>query len=73
MEKAVDEFNEEYDSDLSFLDFDYLKCDPAGVVDLSEVLSLQSLTEAFFKIANRADEGYYLHWLPEGRICLKRQ
>jgi hypothetical protein len=73
MQKAVEEFNDSYASDLEFLEFQYLTCDEQGIVDLSEVLSLQSLTEAFLRIAKRTDEGYMFEWLPEGRLRLKQK
>ena len=72
MQKAVDNFNDCYISDLEYLDFQCLKMDADGCVDLSEILSLQSLTDAFLRIAKRPDEGYGFDWLPEGRIRLKR-
>lgn len=72
MQKAVDQFNEDYDSDLNFLDFNYLRCDEQGIVDISEILSLQSLSEAFLRIAKRADEGYGFEYLEDNRIRLKK-
>ena len=72
MQKAVNEFNDCYTSDLEYLEFQYLKCDEQGIVDLSEILSLQSLTEAFLRIAKRADNGYGFEWLEDSRIRLKK-
>lgn len=72
MQKAVDQFNEDYGSDLEYLDFDYLRCDAQGIVDISEILSLQSLSEAFLRIAKRADEGYGFEYLEDNRIRLKK-
>ena len=73
MQRAVAEFNECYDSDLEYLDFQYLKCDEQGIVDLSEILSLNSLSEAFLRIASRKDEGYGFEWLEDNRIRLKKK
>lgn len=72
MHKAVDQFNECYENDLDFLDFDYLRCDAQGIVDISQILSLQSLSEAFLRIAKRADEGYGFEYLEDNRIRLKK-
>ena len=63
MEKAVNDFNSSYDSDLEVMEFQYLRCDSDGVVDLSEVIMLQSLTEAFLRLAKR--DGYKIEWLKE--------
>jgi hypothetical protein len=72
MQRAVDEFNDCYTSDLEYLEFQYLRCDEQGIVDLSELVKLQSLTEAFLRIAKRADEGYSFEWLEDCRIRLKK-
>ena len=73
MQKAVEEFNDCYISDLEYLDFQCLKMDADGCVDISEILRLESLTEAFLRIARRADEGYGFEWLEDRRIRLKKQ
>jgi hypothetical protein len=72
MHKAVEEFNDCYASDLEYLDFDYLRCDDRGIVDISEILTLQSLIEAFLRIAKRADYRYGLEYLEDNRIRLKK-
>ena len=71
MQNAVDEFNDKYYEDLEYLGFQELECDEQGIVDLSEIVQLDSLTEAFVRIANRSKEGYKLEWLPDNRIHLK--
>ena len=71
MQKAVEEFNEVYCNDLEYLEFQTLKCDAQGIVDLSEVISLTSLTETFLRVANRRKEGYGFEWLPDNRIRYK--
>jgi hypothetical protein len=71
MQKAVEEFNYQYYEDLDYLGFQELVCDAQGIVDLSEVVQLDCLTQAFVRIANRSDEGYKLEWLPDNRIHLK--
>ena len=60
MEKSVERFNEEYYSDLELLGFEQLRCDAEGKVDISEISTLLCLTEAFYRIAGRADSGYKL-------------
>jgi hypothetical protein len=71
MQKAVNDFNDRYDDDLAFLDFDYLHCNNDGSVDVSEILALTSLTEAFCRLANRAaDYGYKLDWSEPGKVRL---
>ena len=73
MQKAVDEFNETYADDLEYLDFQYLKCDDRGEVDVGEICSLTCLYEAFKRIADRSKEGYKLECLPDWRIRLKEK
>lgn len=73
MQKAVNDFNDVYEHDLEYLEFQYLKCDEQGIVDLSEIIQLQSLTEAFLRTAKRADEGYGFEWLEDNRIRLKKK
>lgn len=73
MQRAVDEFNEDYYGDLEYLEFQPLRCDEQGIVDLSELINLQSLTEAFLRIAKRADEGYGFEWLEDNRIRLQKK
>ena len=63
MEKSVDAFNIQYENDLEVLEFQELRCDSEGVVDLSEVIMLQSLTEAFLRLAKR--DSYKIEWLKE--------
>jgi len=58
MEKAVEEFNQDYADDLEYLGFDELSCDGFGKVDCSEILQLTCLWEAFLKIAKRPNSGY---------------
>lgn len=72
MQRAVEEFNDCYISDLEYLEFQYLRCDEQGVVDMSELIKLQSLAEAFLRIASRKEEGYGFEWLEDNRIRLKK-
>ena len=72
MQRAVDEFNEAYGDDLEYLEFQYLKCDNQGVVDILEICQLECLKEAFYRIAKRTDEGYGFEHLPEWRIRYKK-
>jgi hypothetical protein len=72
MQKAVEEFNDVYYNDLEYVDFQCLTCDAQGIVDLSEIIQLTSLTETFLRIANRKNEGYTFEWLEDNRIRLKR-
>ena len=71
MQKAVEEFNNQYYPDLDYLEFQELECDEQGIVDLSEILNLKSLTDAFLRMANRHTMGYSFEWLPDNRIRLK--
>jgi hypothetical protein len=70
MQKAVEDFNNQYYPDLDYLNFQELNCDVQGIVDLSEVLNLRSLADAFLKIADRSDEGFKIEWLPDSRVRL---
>lgn len=60
MEKSTEEFNNEYADDLELLGFDSLSCDGEGRVDVSEIMTLQCLYEAFIRIADRTASGYRL-------------
>lgn len=60
MEKAVETFNDQYADDLELLGFDPISCDGEGKVDVSEIGTLQSLYEAFLRIADRTNTGYQL-------------
>lgn len=60
MERSVEMFNDSYINDLEVLDFEPLVCEADGSVDLSSVLRLQCMTEAFMKVANRESNGYAL-------------
>ena len=72
MQLAVEEFNDSYASDLEFLEFQYLRCDDHGIVDISEISAMKSLVEAFMRVASRQKEGYDLEVLAEGKIRLKK-
>lgn len=72
MQRAVNEFNDDYCGDLEYLDFQCLKMDADGCVDLSEICQLTCLREAFTRIANRKDEGYTLEALPDWRVRYKK-
>ena len=65
MQRAVNEFNETYEDDLDYLEYQSLKCDAQGIVDISEISILTCLEEAFYRIANRKNEGYTIEQLPD--------
>lgn len=68
MEKTVEMFNDEYETDLELLGFDSLTCDYEGKVDISEIRTLKCLYEAFRRLAERdngtlkvdIDKAYYI-------------
>lgn len=72
MQKAVDDFNYQYYPDLDYLGFQELQCDVQGIVDLSEILNLRCLADAFLRVADRRKVGYSFEWLPDNRLRLKR-
>jgi hypothetical protein len=72
MQRAVEEFNNDYSDDLEYLEFQYLKCDAQGNVDISEICQLECLKEAFYRIASRKEEGYTFEHLPDWRIRYKK-
>lgn len=72
MQRAVEDFNNSYDDDLEYLGFQYLRCDEQGIVDISEICCLESLKEAFYRVASRKNEGYTFEHLPEWRIRYKK-
>jgi hypothetical protein len=60
MQKSVDEFNTQYADDLDYLGFEELSCDEQGSVNVSEIIQLKSLYDAFCRTASRAKQGYLL-------------
>lgn len=72
MQRAVEDFNNSYGDDLEFLEFQYLKCDEQGNVDISEICQLECLKEAFYRLASRKDAGYAFEHLPDWRIRYKK-
>lgn len=73
MQRSVDEFNDTYSDDLEYLEFQYLKCDEQGIVEVSEICQLNCLYEAFLRIASRKEEGYDFEQLTDWRIRLKKK
>lgn len=74
MQKAVDEFNDEYTDDLEYLGFDYLKMDNEGAVNVSEIFALKSLADAFVRIclARCKEYGYDLDWIDQDSLHIKK-
>lgn len=72
MQRAVEDFNNDYGDDLEYLEFQYLRCDEQGIVDISEICCLECLKEAFYRIASRKEEGYTFEHLPEWRVRYKK-
>lgn len=68
MEKAVEQFNAEYASDLELLGFNPLYCDEDGNVDISAISVIKSLAEAFFRIADRSHSGYAVQSAENGNV-----
>ena len=68
MEKSVERFNEEYYDDLDLLGFKQLHCDGDGKVDISEICAIKSLSEAFFRIADRRAFGYEIKSDENGNV-----
>jgi hypothetical protein len=71
MDRIVEDFNDHYANDLEMLDFAELTCDEEGIVDLSEVMHMQCLTEAFMKIADRESVGYKLKFIGDSKAKLE--
>jgi hypothetical protein len=74
MQKAVDQFNDEYADDLEYLGFDYLKMDDEGAVNVSEIFALKSMADAFIRIclARCKDYGYDLDWIDQDSLHIKK-
>ena len=68
MEKSVERFNTEYEDDLDLLGFKQLNCDGDGKVDISEICTIKSLAEAFFRVADRSDSGYQIKSDENGNV-----
>ena len=71
MELSAEMFNDVYANDLEMMDFGYLSCDSNGVVDLNEVIRLQSLTEAFLRIVERNAHGYKIRFVGDTGVTLE--
>lgn len=57
MRESVERFNDQYADDLELLGFDPLTIE-TDKVDISEISTLQSLYEAFLRVAGKRDLGY---------------
>lgn len=74
MQRAVDQFNSVYDDDLAYLDFNYLKMDSDGAVNVSEIFTLKSLGDAFIRIclSHCKECNYDLEWIDENCVHIKK-
>lgn len=72
MEKAVAEFNERYEEELSLLDFRPLECDEEGKVNVEQIAVILSLFEAFTRLADHSNMGYDLKSDESGNLFLYR-
>lgn len=68
MEKSVERFNTGYEDDLDLLGFKQLHCDEDGKVDISEICTIKSLAEAFFRVADRSNSGYQIKSDENGNV-----
>lgn len=68
MEKAVEQFNTEYASDLELLNLNPLYCAEDGSVDISAISAIKSLAEAFFRIVDRSKNGYAIQSAENGNV-----
>jgi hypothetical protein len=71
MKKSVEAFNDRYYDDLCYLSFSELICDDEGKVDCSEIFALDSLKEAFCRIASR--DGYTLKYTDDLHVYLSEK
>lgn len=72
MKEAVSSFNQRYVNDLKMLNFSKLRVDADGTVDLSEVIRLQCLTEAFLKFVEKHEQkGYHANFIDATRVKLE--
>lgn len=72
MNTAVADFNRQYANDLKMLNFAELRVDVDGIVDLSEVIRLQCLTEAFLKFVEDYEHcGYRIVFIDASHVRLQ--
>lgn len=71
MRKSVEAFNDRYYDDLYYLSFSELICEDDGKVDCSEIFTLESLKEAFCRLANR--DGYTLKYTDDLHVYLSEK
>jgi hypothetical protein len=71
MKKSVEAFNDRYYDDLCYLSFSELICEEDGKVDCSEIFALDSLKEAFCRIASR--DGYTLKYTDDLHVYLSEK
>lgn len=72
MEKAVERFNYNYEDDLELLGFSPLACE-GGVVNISDIMTLQCLKEAFYRVVDRSDDGYVIEVSNKGWAVLRKK
>lgn len=74
MERAVAQFNEDYYSDLEYLEFSDLYVDSDNTVDVAELCSVQALVEAFCRICHaHMTVGYGLVFVEPTRVKIKEK
>lgn len=73
MQVAVEEFNNRYADDLLYLDYSELACDSEGVVDISEIMTLDCLKEAFERLVDKSNLGYKLVYMTDSTVRLQRR
>lgn len=60
MQEVIEQFNNNYESDLKLLNIKPLVCDDEGIADISEISISKSLLQAFKKASNKNDLGLNL-------------
>lgn len=73
MQLAVEEFNNRYIEDLIHLGYAELVCNAEGVVDISEIMTLECLREAFERIVDKTNLGYKLVYTTGSTVRLQRR
>lgn len=72
MNRTIELFNEQYEDDLELIGFEKLTCEEHGKVNVSEIITLVCLFEAFCRVADRSSFGYELRSDENGFVYYAR-
>jgi hypothetical protein len=69
--RIIDTFNDAYAEDLEFLEIEPLECNKEGIVDITNILDLRCLSQAFYRLAGHSS-GYKFKEVGDGLVKLQQ-